>query len=117
MAKDNTYRVATGIKSIAPATNWFRVKGTSPENCEIEAIAVFAVMTFEERELKHEVKPHPYGDIIVGVPARDFSVIGVDSSEYIDDVAGYVQIEQTEIDPNTGKRVLKAGVANTLTWE
>lgn len=111
------YTTSTGIKSICPANGWFRVKGKTRNDYLLEEIAVFAVMNFVEMELGAEEKPYEYGDTIVGVPSTELGMFLDGSEDYLNDIAGYVKIEQTEIDPIRNIRILKAGVVDTLKWD
>jgi hypothetical protein len=72
------------IKQILPATeNWHRVLG-SKDAPQFERVIFWAVVNDGE------------GDVVVGVPRENIGVIGA-VSEWLNDVAGYIEIEPSQI--------------------
>lgn len=72
------------IKQILPATeNWHRVLG-SKDAPQFERVIFWAVVNDGE------------GDVVVGVPRENIGVIGA-VSEWLNDVAGYIEIEPSQV--------------------
>ncbi|XUY28129.1 hypothetical protein RMR21_007255 [Agrobacterium sp. rho-8.1] len=72
------------IKQILPATeNWHRVLG-SKDTPQFERVIFWAVVNDGE------------GDVVVGVPRENIGVIGA-VSEWLNDVAGYIEIDPSQL--------------------
>jgi hypothetical protein len=75
----------SAIKQILPALgDWYRVVGTRAAP-EFEKIVLWAVVNDGD------------GDVIAGVPREDIGVIGA-VSEWLTDVAGYIEASQQRLD-------------------
>ncbi len=110
-----TYRVLKEIKSISAAQgSWYRVYGPR-KNPYLEKIALWAVITVQDRGPDNDVNSTSFEDIVIGMSASDVGVSGNDPEQWLTDVAGYIEVS----DDNAARLVQDPELLSkySLVWE
>jgi hypothetical protein len=82
------------IRSISSVCgSWYRVSGTQKKPV-FEKVAIWAVIDVIEKNDLGKYK----SELIVGIPSCDIGVSGNDADYWVNDIAGYVEKDASEIE-------------------